>query len=122
MNKLSGTHITIIVVAFLAGMSALLAMGRSAEALTGIGVLLLGGLGFQISQTAQVKENTNGTLSAFMKEISRLNTMLAASQPTPEVVAMAVRPVSSPPALAPEGDFERPGAYGSASAVPPGLG
>lgn len=102
MKQLNGTHITIIVVAFLLMLGGLVFSGRDTAALMSVGLLLLAGLGFggaQIgAQLSQVKENTNGTLSELTGQIRHLTNLLVASQPTPEALAL-LKPVSAPPVV-----------------------
>lgn len=94
MKDLTGTHKTIIVCAFLAALVALAFMDKDTAAVIAVGTAILGGLGFSLAQSSQIKDNTNGALKAkdemFQKfaestqqNMREMAEMLAKMQPPP---------------------------------------
>lgn len=95
MKDLTGTHKTIIIVAFLASLVGLSFMERDTAALVAVGAAILGALGISVAQGSQTIQNTNGALKEkdkafqeFAKETSQhmreLADTLAKMQPPPK--------------------------------------
>lgn len=64
MKDLTGTHKTIIIVAFLGSLVALALLGKDTAALVAVGTAILAGIGFSVAQGTQIQQQTNGALKA----------------------------------------------------------
>ena len=63
MKGFTPTHMTIVIVAFLAAIVALAMTNHDTAALIAVGIAVLGGLGLSLGQQQAVKEQTNGSMS-----------------------------------------------------------
>lgn len=73
MKGFSPTHMTIVIVAFLAAIVALTMTGHETGALIAVGAGILGGLGLSLGQQQAVKEQTNGNTSRLMDMVENSN-------------------------------------------------
>lgn len=72
MKDLSGTHKTIIIVAFLVALVALTFLGKDTAALVAVGAAILGGIGISVAQGTQTIQQTNGALKEKDKAFQEL--------------------------------------------------
>jgi hypothetical protein len=64
VKDLTGTHKTVIIVAFLAAIVGLSFLGKDTAALIAVGTAILAGIGFSVAQGTQIQQQTNGALKA----------------------------------------------------------
>lgn len=82
--KFTATHLTVVIVAFLAAITTLALANRDTAALIAVGIAILGGLGLSLGQQQAVKENTNGTMTRTMGLLENVIEKLAKLPPIPE--------------------------------------
>lgn len=64
-----------------AGICVLMLADKDTAAMLGIGMLILAGLGFSVSQGQQIQQNTNGTQARMLSILEGLANKLAESTP-----------------------------------------
>lgn len=84
MKNFSPTHMTIVIVAFLAAIVALAMTDRDTAALVAVGTAVLAGLGLSLGQQQAVKEQTNGNTTKLLEMLEKNAEMLARMQPPSE--------------------------------------
>jgi hypothetical protein len=102
MKNLTTPHV-VVIVAFLACVTTLVALDKDTGAFIALGVALLGAAGLQLGQTIAVKENTNGNqarmlemLEGNQQEIVKLAHVMASMTPNVPDPSMALAPAWTP--------------------------
>lgn len=105
MKNIGMPHV-IVIVAFLACITTLVALDRDTGALLAVGATILAGMGLQLGQTIAVKENTNGNqtktlemLQANQAAMAELAHKMGTMYPAPAaVIDIPVSPAAGPAA------------------------
>ena len=63
MNRLSPTHLTVIIVSVLMAIVTLALFGRDTAALTGLLIAIAAGVGITATQQSEIRQNVNGNMA-----------------------------------------------------------